>query len=117
MSGKQQSRLVDYIRVAKTQDVSFQTAKFKAGSLSITHIAKSNKVDHEFYAQVAETLKTNIMTETWGDGKGGLLSPNCKGSYKDKSNINMKFDDVEYDYKHDHSKFAISFGNTKNIVC
>jgi deoxyribonuclease-2 len=53
-----------------------------SGSLAISMLAKSQDYEQDFYtAVVAPLLKTHLWTETWGNGVGGLMDPDCSLSY------------------------------------
>ncbi|KAL5012701.1 hypothetical protein ScPMuIL_011252 [Solemya velum] len=92
------------------------------GGKKYDSFAKFSDFDEELYsAWVAPTYSTQLMTETWQNGRGKLPS-NCTANYRVFNVQNIAFNQtstVTFKETKDHSKWAVSTGNTpsKNIIC
>uniref|UniRef100_A0A1B6DYW6 Uncharacterized protein n=3 Tax=Clastoptera arizonana TaxID=38151 RepID=A0A1B6DYW6_9HEMI len=81
--------------------------------------AKTSKFNKDLYNDwVADSLKVDLIVETWPNGIGRLNS-SCQTSYKVENVDAMKIPQVGDDFtsKQDHSKWAIAFEKEKPWVC
>lgn len=79
--------------------------------------SKSNSISISFYKEVVSTyLKSDLQVETWGNGAGGLIAAECSGPYSIYSNLNIKYNDKQYKYTKDHSKFGITINSARKTV-
>lgn len=103
---------------AKSPDSSqIYNFKSRAGH-AFTKFAKSGTWNVSFYATlVAPYYHNSMIFETWGDGAPGLMLPEC-GTYQVLSNLNTQFSpSIGYSYTYDHSKYGITEGTARTIVC
>lgn len=88
------------------------------------HSAADGDLYHVF---VAPTLKTDMAAETWRNGAGGPLGPSCDGDHtvSNIQHVNLKFkgkgakvaETGPWEYKKDHSKWAISTNTKSPYTC
>ena len=72
--------------------------------------AKSSGFEDDLYSGiVAETLQSDVLTETWMNGPGNMPS-NCTTKYKVRNIEEIRFDEVglRFTTHHDHSKWAVT---------
>ncbi|EFN70227.1 Deoxyribonuclease-2-alpha, partial [Camponotus floridanus] len=86
-------------------------------NITFTSFAKSDKWPHDLYDKfVAPTLQSNLLTETWLNGRGKLPS-DCERIkvYNIKSIlIPVQEFNIEFKSSHDHSKWAVATENKAN---
>ncbi|XP_043467775.1 plancitoxin-1 [Leptopilina heterotoma] len=77
--------------------------------------AKSAKWNKDLYDDfVAPELKTDLLTETWLNGRGRLPSE-CNGSRVfNVESVYLKEVDLNFNSSHDHSKWAVASENKSN---
>ena len=80
------------------------------------------------FLQVSPSLRTNLVVETWPNGPG-KMSSSCKGPFQveniDEIDFKKMVPEVDFNTKHDHSKWAVSYSTSRshrlhdigNIVC
>lgn len=82
-------------------------------------IAKSGKYLVNFYSNlVAEFYYSNFKVQSWMNGSGGKLLPNCTVTNMSVvSNQYIKIGNLGWKTSSDHSKYAISMNKNIPIVC
>jgi len=102
------------------QDSVVQRFHSQAGKV-FYKFAKTKDWEVGFYDNVVVPyIGTSLYTESWGNGKGGILDANCSGT-KDEyvfSILDVKFDDdFAFKYSNDHSKYAFSSESNHPWFC
>ncbi|KAG8034638.1 hypothetical protein G9C98_007714 [Cotesia typhae] len=86
-----------------------------AGGQEFISFAKSDKWQKELYDDlIAPELKSNLLAETWLNGRGKLPSE-CNGSkVQNVQSIVLNTANVDFKSSRDHSKWAVTQTNKKN---
>jgi len=90
--------------------------------LVFTSFAKSNKYTQDLYSGlIADSLKDNLLVQSWRNGAGDKLDSNCTDKYKVQNvdkirlfNVNSASNNVDWSYTEDHSKWLITSDNLEN---
>ncbi|XP_053212836.1 deoxyribonuclease-2-beta-like [Panonychus citri] len=92
------------------------------GGQSLISFGKSPDAHIDIYSQLAaQSLKTDLLAETWRRGAGGPLPSECQLTYQvvniDEITINYSDKSAVWSYMEDHSKWAISGQSTNPYIC
>ncbi|XP_064474139.1 plancitoxin-1-like isoform X2 [Ornithodoros turicata] len=94
----------------------FAVSKLRSkGGSSFTIISKSPKLQKDIYSELLSKYTTDSQyVETWRNGAGNAMTSTCRGLYSvmDVDTVKLKFSkskSIEFSYREDHSKWAVSF--------
>ena len=118
-------QLMDVINGAHVNEAPWYNLNYFAtlAGEKFLHLAKfTNFQDDLFAGLVAETLLSDLFTETWNNGPGTLPS-NCTAKLPyhvyNIEKVRFNFDDsatVSFSVHHDHSKWAVTSFKTRHVL-